>query len=438
MRFAERIRSGARAVPMVVLSALLAMPATAATWRIVDLGGVPLGSGAFSVTPTGFAAGYEMLAPQLPHATRFDHGRVLDLGTLGGDASLANAVNAAGAVVGWARRGDESRHAFLYRDGAMQDLGTLGGTNSVAFAINDAGLVAGSSYLAGDTHQVPFVWTAAEGQRALEVPGLTEGQALALNASGAAVGWMVDTTHTRAFVADGAGVRLLPDFGAAAKAYGISDNGLVVGYAVTNAQFPKFHAVIWRGDIVHDFGALEGGHSVAYAVNRNGTVVGFTYRANDEMVAAIFSDDGILDLNSALPPGSDWHLDMATGITAEGVISGAGTLAGTPRAFALVPQGVESGPWGLTFATLRLRAYPSPMFAGGRLELELPAATHGRVTLFDVAGRRLALLADGEFPAGRVSIAVPGDLVRRMEPGVYYARLETERANAVGRVIVMR
>ena len=51
----------------------------------------------------------------------------VDLGTLGGPASQAKAINDKNQVVGWSQTADGDGHAFLWEDGLMTDLGHLGG-----------------------------------------------------------------------------------------------------------------------------------------------------------------------------------------------------------------------------------------------------------------------------------------------------------------------
>jgi probable HAF family extracellular repeat protein len=79
-----------------------------------------------------------------------------DLGTLGGNSSQANAINAKGEVVGAAQLGNGSTHATLWDPAkAAKDLGTLGGTNSAALAINVLGEVVGSAD-SGSAANQPF------------------------------------------------------------------------------------------------------------------------------------------------------------------------------------------------------------------------------------------------------------------------------------------
>ncbi|MFT7579380.1 MAG: putative repeat protein (TIGR01451 family), partial [Myxococcota bacterium] len=66
-----------------------------------------------------------------------------DLGTLGGDNSVAFAVNETAVVVGSAQTESGTRHAFRWIDGAMTDLTPMA-TDAVAIAVNDAGIAAGT------------------------------------------------------------------------------------------------------------------------------------------------------------------------------------------------------------------------------------------------------------------------------------------------------
>ena len=77
----------------------------------------------------------------------YDHGKMHDLGTLGGEFSVALGMNAAGQVVGHSLPATgELLHAFLYSDGVMNDLNSLIPTNSSwswysAADINDHGQI---------------------------------------------------------------------------------------------------------------------------------------------------------------------------------------------------------------------------------------------------------------------------------------------------------
>ena len=51
----------------------------------------------------------------------------IELGTLGGQSSLASAINEHRQIVGSSETAAGETHAFLWENGHMTDLGTLGG-----------------------------------------------------------------------------------------------------------------------------------------------------------------------------------------------------------------------------------------------------------------------------------------------------------------------
>jgi len=114
---------------------------------------------------------------------------VIDLGTLGGPTSQANAINNAGQVVGKADLASGASHAFVWENAPMLDLGTLGGANSSAYAINDNGEIVGSSYLAGDTTYHAFRTLVPPSGLEAGGPSLTDlGTLGGTNSSGSAIG----------------------------------------------------------------------------------------------------------------------------------------------------------------------------------------------------------------------------------------------------------
>jgi probable HAF family extracellular repeat protein len=125
--------------------------------RMIDLGTLGGNFGAPNwLNNHGQVAGLSNLAGDLTsHPFLWDRGVLTDLGTLGGDNGSAIFINDVGDVVGEADLpGSETAHAFLWRRGVMTDLGTLG-TNSVADDVNSRGQVVGASQLANRT-EPPF------------------------------------------------------------------------------------------------------------------------------------------------------------------------------------------------------------------------------------------------------------------------------------------
>jgi probable HAF family extracellular repeat protein len=67
----------------------------------------------------------------------------VDLGTLGGQTSMAFGMNNRGEVVGQSQAADGSTHAFVYRDGEMIELGGGPDTWANALAVNNKGTIVG-------------------------------------------------------------------------------------------------------------------------------------------------------------------------------------------------------------------------------------------------------------------------------------------------------
>ncbi len=100
--------------------------------------------------------------------------------------------------------------------------------------------------------------------------------------------------------------------------------------------------------------------------------------------------------------------------------------------------GVSGAP---TSAALELGApMPSPARTSVRFDLTLASAAEGRVEVFDLSGRRIAMLAHGRFSAGRTRLLwnLEDRDGRRVAPGVYLARAAVNEESVSRRIVVAR
>jgi probable HAF family extracellular repeat protein len=353
---------------------------------VIDLGALPPKSSNSSIAMAINASGdtivgssenavIDPLSPSVTEirAVMWREGRIIDLGTLGGNQSAANAVNDRGQVAGFSTNavpdplsllyfilgssnGTQTR-AFLWDErSGMQDLGTLGGGNAYGVFLNRHGQVAGYSYTNSTPNATtglptidPFLW---DGSTMLDLGTLggTNGQPTALNNRGQVIGFsnLNGDQSSHPFLWDQG--KLIDLYartvgGNPLTANAINDAGEIIGAAAFPAQ--SSDAYLWRHGVATDLGHLKGDcFSEGWAMNSAGQIVGTSSscdRTNGR--AALWENGSVVDLNNLIPPGSDLQLLISYAINDRGEIGGAGLPSECSpqidelcaRAFVLIP-----------------------------------------------------------------------------------------------------
>jgi hypothetical protein len=85
-------------------------------------------------------------------------------------------------------------------------------------------------------------------------------------------------------------------------------------------------------------------------------------------------------------------------------------------------------------------ARPNPLTSGTTLRYDLPERANVKLVVYDVAGRVVAVVADGVADAGAKSVRWDGrdSSGQPVASGVYYYRLLTDDYSAEGRMVVIR
>jgi probable HAF family extracellular repeat protein len=209
--------------------------------------------------------------------TRFN---IIDLGTLGGDPTIAYGLNNHAQASGFGTTADGATHGFIWQDGHMYDVGTLGGDFSEASLINNRGQAIGDSTTAsGESHLAK--WAIHDGHVESTDLGILPG---AVGMYGAVINDH-DQAAGAAFFDDGSGHTVLADrhglhdlhnqvtLGGASDLPGsITETGQIVGVADTDG--PDSHGYYFDGASVQDLGTLTGNWSEAYTINAAGQITG--------------------------------------------------------------------------------------------------------------------------------------------------------------------
>ena len=91
-------------------------------------------------------------------------------------------------------------------------------------------------------------------------------------------------------------------------------------------------------------------------------------------------------------------------------------------------------------ADARLTASPNPTRGGTRVAFALPTAGRTRVALYDVGGREVRVLADGDLMAGPQQLMWDGrdSDGRTVASGVYLCRISAGGVATLARIAVVR
>lgn len=324
---------------------------------------------------------------------------VTDMGTLGGEESVAYAINNRGEIVGGAdsairgKDGEFNTFVFLWRGGRKQALSALPGRHYYATGINDHGSIVGaySARPQGGLY-VPFLYQNGK----LHLIGTLDrsGGALAISAAQAVnnAGLIVGLSNGQAFSWQNGRLHGLPmpkGF-VTTTAFAVNNRGQIAGSGIgPDGKVYRSHALLWQRGHVTDLGTLPGyGDIEAHGINAAGEVIGWAnrrrpggsplYRAFlwqhghmhalpilpgiDDTRANALNDKGeivgrfvghvarkgneravlwrgghVFVLNALIPPHSGWVLEEAVAINNQGWIIGNGKHNGIARAFLLRP-----------------------------------------------------------------------------------------------------
>ncbi|HJU09843.1 MAG TPA: hypothetical protein VJ728_03150 [Candidatus Binataceae bacterium] len=341
--------------------------------QVRDLGTLPngVGSGGQWINDYGVVAGAagnglidSGTGYPAVNAVRWRNGNIRNLGTFGGEESIAFAINNRDQIAGGASNGVPDHflntdflpfpggtqvHAFRWERGEMQDLGTLGGPDSIGFYINERGEVAGQSL----TNSTPnpstgfptvdsFLW---KDGRMIDLGNLggTYGAPNVVNNHSQIAGFsnLAGDTKQHPFFWERGVLTDIGTFGGDnGEAIWMNDAGQVVGTA--DLADGTHHAFVWQRGRMRDVGTVGTDPcSNGKGINSWGLATGTTTDCNGNILHLFLWKNGeIVNLSALIRPGSDVTVTDLAMINDRGEIAGEGVTAdGNQRAILLVPDG---------------------------------------------------------------------------------------------------
>jgi len=244
------------------------------------------------------------------------HYTLTDLGTFGGDHSIAYGINNSGVVVGVSRAVPDEPSTiaadfpFVYSNGVMTAICTCFGW---ATAINAAGQITG--FASFPTGQHAFLYENGILKDLGALPGSMSGPHYSLAYGMNSAGVVVGQTRNEAMVYY-QGIMATLGRRAALTAHGINDSNDIVG------TLQSEHAFLFHNNRLVDLGTLDGdknGTSEAFAINSSGQVVGYSYIAGNSIQRPFLYQNGVMTDLGALSGafGAAWGINKAGDIVGE-------------------------------------------------------------------------------------------------------------------------
>lgn len=275
----------------------------------VDLGTLPGGenANAFGINNSGQVVGWSTTSSGFGGGTTafiWDSvNGMQNLGYLTGGTrdSFAYGINDAGKVVGGSRTGTSGGHAFVWDAvNGMVDIGLLpgGGDSSQAYSINNSGLVVGDSVVG--SARIGFIWDNVNGMQSIGSLSavIQSSTAYDINDTGKVAGVSkTDTNVNHAMIWDS--VNGMVDIHAglvSSEAHSINNLGQVVGFGSDGVNGVAF---LWdQSNGMRNINTLLNANSAgwnirtAYGINNNGQIVGSGI-FNGQLKAFIATPDAV-------------------------------------------------------------------------------------------------------------------------------------------------
>ncbi len=332
-------------VPLFCLSLLIITGACfAQTYTVTDLG--TLGGNAtvaHAINSLGQVTGSSNLNTTTAHAFLYSGGTINDIGSLGGSSALGLGINASGQVAGYSTQADGSYRGFVFSNGTMTAIPPLSGDYGTAYAINDFGQVVGNSV---NSSGIPagFLFSNGVLTDLGNLGGVDGTTASAINNRGQIVGYSYNAHGDfLAFLWKNGSMRSLGTLGGPwSQAYAINNTGQVTGTSYLNGTLNGPHAFLFRNGKMTNLDKRTGlFQSWGFGINSAGIVVGrMQVKGGGGFVnfhAFAFINGKMTDLNQLIPAGSGWVLDEAYSINDAGQMVGYGEHNQQTRGFLLTP-----------------------------------------------------------------------------------------------------